>query len=290
MNVNPTGNSGFYPITDAITNYMKNKGLSTEACLTPEVVQGLQNLELHLRERQDGIRNRFDTVEISTVIREDRRERMFIEESSNILGGTGIWLHERDANYCTMFTCEEVSDRAMALSWLMDADLAVFCLPKYDLNKSEYITEEQLAQHLGDIGKRIDECFAAGEISQQEYDDLNAGLEKYTEACVYWAEWLPAARAVHRQYTETINAMKKGGAPQQIIDALATAFEKSKDDMINQVMKKSRKINRSLLAKLVQQVRSGKVLIPQSSRQTNGKDKAVGYSNGYGPFVPAQNE
>ncbi len=38
-----------------------------------------------------------------------------------------------------------------------------------------------MVQHFGEIGRQIDQAFSAGEISKQEYDDLNAGLARYTE-------------------------------------------------------------------------------------------------------------
>lgn len=170
----------------------------------------------------------------------------------NILGS--VRLRTDNDKYCTTFTNEQVSDRAMALSWLMDGTHSVLFIPT---DGSGNIGQDQLAQHLGDIGKRIDECFAAGEITRQEYDDLNAGLEKYTEAAASLVEWLTAARAVGRAYTQTMNAMVKGGASQQEIEAFAKAYQKTREDMINEFIKKSCKIDRGLLAQLVQQARYG---------------------------------
>lgn len=285
MSINPIGSAGIFNITNNVTNNMKNKGASTASPLSPEAAQdALENLKNTLRGR---VRNSFDTVEISDTISEDRREKLFAEESMNILGFAR--LRTDNDKYCTTFTNEQVSDRAKALSWLMDGNRPVIFIPT---DSKGDVGEAQLAQHLGDIGKRIDACFAAGEITQQEYDDLNAGLEKYTEAAAASVEWLAAARAVGRTYTQTMNAMVKGGAPQQEIEAFAKAYQKTREDMINEFIKRSRKINRSLLVQMVQQVREGKDLVQPEDRWSSLEKKNLAgiLESGPAPLAPEESE
>ena len=50
------------------------------------------------------------------------------------------------------------------------------------------LSMEQLAELVGGIGKDLDSAFAAGEISEQEYDALNKGLAAYTEFMTEKAE------------------------------------------------------------------------------------------------------
>ena len=157
--------------------------------------------------------------------------------------------------------------------------------PKDGLPNS-LVTKEQLAQHLGDIGRRIDECFAAGEITRQEYDDLNAGLKKFTEVSAAWLEGRNAIRRFGKDMSHSIQSMRKHGASDIEIEAFAKEKREDFHKNIDEFIRKFCAIDRDLLLKLVQRVRGGEDLIPGSSRQTNDKDKTVSYSNGYGAFVP----
>lgn len=44
---------------------------------------------------------------------------------------------------------------------------------------SRGISKEKLAEHFGGIGKRLDEAYAQGKFTKDEYDELNAGLDEY---------------------------------------------------------------------------------------------------------------
>ena len=207
---------------------------------------------------------------------------MIDEEFVNFLG----YVHLRKDNLksSVVFTNEQVSERAEALAWLMNENNPSF-IPKDGLRNS-LVTKEQLAQHLGDIGRRIDECFAAGEITRQEYDDLNAGLKKFTEVSAAWLEGRNAIRRFGKDMNHSIQSMRKHGASDIEIEAFAKEKREDFHKNINEFIRKFCAIDRDLLLKLVQRVRGGKDLIPGSSRQTDDKDKTVGYSNGYGAFVP----
>ena len=80
--------------------------------------------------------------------------------------------------------------------------------------------------------------------------------------------------------------MRKHGASDIEIEAFAKEKREDFHKNIDEFIRKFCAIDRDLLLKLVQRVRGGEDLIPGSSRQTDDKDKTVGYSNGYGPFVP----
>lgn len=275
MNVNSASNTTI----NYIMNTIKNKA---PASGSPVSQEALDKLEAALRK---SIRPEFDTVEINGLKSRpgnDRIVSMIDEECVNFLG----YVHLRKDNLksSVVFTNEQVSERAEALAWLMNENDPSF-IPKDGL-KNSLVSKEQLAQHLGDIGRRIDECFAAGEITRQEYDDLNAGLEKFTEVSAAWLEGRNAIRRFGKDMSNSIQSMRKHGASDIEIEAFAKEQRDDFQKNIDEFIRKFCAIDRDLLLKLVQQVRGGEDLIPGSSRQTNGKDKTVGYSNGYGSFVP----
>lgn len=275
MNVNSASNTTINYIMDIIKRKAPASG-------SPVSQEALDTLEAALRQ---SVRPEFDTVEISGLKSSPGDERivsMIDEECVNFLG----YVHLRKDNLksSVVFTNEQVSERAEALAWLMNENNPSF-IPKDGLRNS-LVTKEQLAQHLGDIGRRIDECFAAGEITRQEYDDLNAGLKKFTEVSAAWLEGRNAIRRFGKDMNHSIQSMRKHGASDIEIEAFAKEKREDFHKNINEFIRKFCAIDRDLLLKLVQRVRGGKDLIPGSSRQTDDKDKTVGYSNGYGPFVP----
>lgn len=275
MNVNSASNTTINYIMGIIKSKAPASG-------SPVSQEALDTLEAALRQ---SVRPEFDTVEISGLKSSPGDERivsMIDEECVNFLG----YVHLRKDNLksSVVFTNEQVSERAEALAWLMNENNPSF-IPKDGLRNS-LVTKEQLAQHLGDIGRRIDECFAAGEITRQEYDDLNAGLKKFTEVSAAWLEGRNAIRRFGKDMNHSIQSMRKHGASDIEIEAFAKEKREDFHKNIDEFIRKFCAIDRDLLLKLVQRVRGGKDLIPGSSRQTDDKDKTVGYSNGYGPFVP----
>lgn len=275
MNINSASNTTINYIMDIIKSKAPASG-------SPVSQEALGTLEAALRK---SIRPEFDTVEINGLKSSPGDERivsMIDEECVNFLG----YVHLRKDNLksSVVFTNEQVSERAEALAWLMNENNPSF-IPKDGLTNS-LVTKEQLAQHLGDIGRRIDECFAAGEITRQEYDDLNAGLEKFTEVSAAWLEGRNAIRRFGKDMSHSIQSMRKHGASDIEIEAFAKEKREDFHKNIDEFIRKFCAIDRDLLLKLVQRVRGGEDLIPGSSRQTDDKDKTVGYSNGYGPFVP----
>jgi len=275
MNINSASNTTINYIMGIIKSKAPASG-------SPVSQEALDTLEAALRQ---SVRPEFDTVEINGLKSSPGDERivsMIDEECVNFLG----YVHLRKDNLksSVVFTNEQVSERAEALAWLMNENDPSF-IPKDGLRDS-LVTKEQLAQHLGDIGRRIDECFAAGEITRQEYDDLNAGLEKFTEVSAAWLERQNAICRFAKDMNHSIQSMRKHGASDIEIEAFAKEKREDFHKNIDEFIRKFCAIDRDLLLKLVQRVRGGEDLIPGSSRQTDDKDKTVGYSNGYGPFVP----
>lgn len=275
MNVNSASNTTINYIMGIIKSKAPASG-------TPVSQEALDTLEAALRK---SVRPEFDTVEINGLKSSPGDERivsMIDEECVNFLG----YVHLRKDNLksSVVFTNEQVSERAEALAWLMNENDPSF-IPKDGLTNS-LVTKEQLAQHLGDIGRRIDECFAAGEITRQEYDDLNAGLKKFTEVSAAWLERQNAICRFAKDMNRSIKSMQKNGASDREIEVFAKEQWEDFHKNIDEFIRKFCAIDRDLLLKLVQRVRGGEDLIPGSSRQTDDKDKTVGYSNGYGAFVP----
>ncbi len=121
-----------------------------------------------------------------------------------------------NAQLSTTFTGGSVSDEARRLSYLMDEnDENIW------LKTSFGMSQEQLAEHFGSIGKQIDEALAAGSISQQEYDDLNRGLEAYTEVITVRAERNAALGECVKQIATATRAMIERGASKEEMSAHA---------------------------------------------------------------------
>jgi hypothetical protein len=58
-------------------------------------------------------------------------------------------------------------------------------------------TNEELAEHCGNIGKAIDEAYSSGKISQDEFDSLNNELGEYSE---HLTSELERVRAIHAEW------------------------------------------------------------------------------------------
>ncbi len=182
----------------------------------------------------------------------------------------------------TQFTNEDVSYMARALSALMDENAE-----QINVMTSFGMSEAQLAEHFGKIGERIDKAFAAGEITQQEYDDLNLGLERYTEAISGKAERTAAMWEVGKQIASTTRQMIENGASKEEMADRAESIRGNMQSEISKFVEEFCSIDRTLLAGLIQQVRGGESLFPEGTVHSYGRENTAGYfKNGYVPFVP----
>lgn len=217
---------------------------------------------------------------------EDRDTVVLSGQKSPILSGSVTMgqvpltfaLPERQES--TSFTHASVSDAAKRLSACMD-----------EKNEDMHwkimsgMSEKQLAEHFGQIGRQIDDAFASGEITRQEYDDLNRGLETYTEFMVSKSEREAAKWEVVKQGAAKIIEQVKSGASDADIDLYAQMRRKTFRDTIEGFVKEYCSIDRVFLQEMIRHVRSGGELV--GVEQDYGRQNTAGYfKNGYVPFVP----
>jgi len=214
------------------------------------------------------MKNRFDTVEISGAV-----------ENASVVS-----FKEIEKAESTQFTNETVSEAARKLSALMDENGA-------DINfrVSLGMSEAQLAEHFGAIGKQIDDAFSAGQITQQEYDDLNLGLEKYTEAMSSKSERTAAMWEIAKQNAQaTLMKIRSGASKEEMADH-AESIKENLQAQISKFVEDFCSIDRSLLNSLITRVRGGESLFPEGTVHSYGRENTAGYfKNGYVPFVPVE--
>lgn len=235
MNITPANNAGI----PAIQNNIKNRAgiyISEEA---------LEKLETSIRER------RFDSFEPG----EGHGIRK-LEEADYEFGGK--------PQLSTTFTESRVSEKARSLSMLMDerAD-RVYSQVGFSLT----VDRDRLCEHFGEIGRKLDEAYSAGEISKQEYEDLNAGLQKYTETVTSREERRTAVFEVLKKNARAMDAMMQRGASQKEIEEFARWNRETLEDRISDFIKNNSAYDRSLMAQLIQRVRTG-----QNNKEKQGKE------------------
>jgi len=230
-------------------------------------------LERRLQER--------DTVTLSTKEVPSSSAGIVLLREDTVLSSL---LPGKDAKLSTAFTGAEVSEAARGLSYLMNEnDETMHAQIGFGMSR------EQLAEHFGSIGKQIDDAFAAGSISQQEYDDLNRGLESYTHTMTSKAERMAATWEIFKQNAQSTWELAKRGASREEMVAHAKQIRDTLQDRISQFVENYCSIDRSALARLIQQVRAGQSLFPEGTAQRYGRENTRDYfKNGYEPFVPLE--
>ncbi|MCX4266347.1 MAG: hypothetical protein OSJ64_06030, partial [Firmicutes bacterium] len=133
----------------------------------------------------------------------------------------------------TQFSSDEVSAVARQLSALMDENSQ-----EMYLKISSGMSEKQLAEHFGNIGQKLDAALAGGDISQQEYNDLNAGLEKYVEAISGKAEREAASWEVVKQMAQATRAKIESGCSKEEMAAYAKSNEENFQNEISKFVEK----------------------------------------------------
>ena len=117
---------------------------------------------------------------------------------------------------------------------------------------------EQLAELVGGIGKDLDNAFAAGEISEQEYDALNKGLAAYTEFMTEKAEKEKASFAVMKQTAaETRAAIQSGASEKEMFDYAELVREKWQEKIGKYLDENG--YDRTALEQMIAAVRSGNI-------------------------------
>lgn len=179
------------------------------------------------------------------------------------------------------FSSSTVSEAAERLSGLMDENDGTI-----RIKICTGMSEEQLAEHFGGIGKQIDDAFSAGQITRREYDELNTGLEVYTAKITERAERAAASWEVvkERLKDRTMNMLNGtyAGESRSIQE-----ISKEINDEITEFVKNYCSINRSVLSEMISRVRSGESLFSPGTVQHYTRTNTAGYfKNGYKPFVP----
>lgn len=120
------------------------------------------------------------------------------------------------------------------------------------------LSMEQLAELVGGIGKDLDSAFAAGEISEQEYDALNKGLAAYTEFMTEKAEKEKASFAVMKQTAaETRAAIQSGASEKEMLDYAELVREKWQEKIGKYLEENG--YDRTALDQMIAAVRSGNI-------------------------------
>ena len=119
------------------------------------------------------------------------------------------------------------------------------------------IAMDQLAELFGNIGKELDNALAAGEISEQEYDDLNKGLDAYTEFMTAKSEQQKAAFSVMKQTAKATDAMIRSGASEQELTDYAALVREKWQEKINEYLEEN-SFDRTALYEMVATIRGGK--------------------------------
>lgn len=270
--MNPIGNPGM----NIGAYYIKNQG--TNAISNQLSKQALEMAENSIPEIMRASRVNRDIVEISG-------QKPAVPGGTVTLGDIPITMAEKNPiKTSTKFTNQNVSKPAQELAALMDEN-------SEDLyfKLCSGMSEKQLADHVGSIGKQIDDAFAAGAISQQEYDDLNLGLKKYTDVISCKAEREAATWAVAKQCAQATRAKIESGASDKEMVRYAEEHKASFHSKIDQFIKGFCSIDRSLLADLIQHVQDGTQLFPEGTKHTYSQENTIGYfKTGYVPFIPAK--
>lgn len=233
-----------------IENNIKNYGAGSKVTISEEA---LEKLETSIRE------GRFDSFQPG----EDYGIRQLEELDEDIIGRV-----LGKPQLSTTFTNSQVSEKARELSMLMDErdDALRSQLKEFSLT----ISRDQLAEHFGEVGRKIDEAFSEGSITRQEYEDLNAGLKKYTETVTAREERRAAVQEVLRGNAKAMDAMMRRGASQKEIEEFAKWNRETLSDRIDELVKKSKEYDRELMAALIERVRGGEDILKPEEKGEPG--------------------
>ena len=233
-----------------IANNIKSYGPGSKVTISEEA---LEKLETSIRE------GRFDSFQPG----EDYGIRQLEELDEDIIGRV-----LGKPQLSTTFTNSQVSEKARELAMLMDErdDALRSQLKEFSLT----ISRDQLAEHFGEVGRKIDEAFSEGSITRQEYEDLNAGLKKYTETVTAREERRAAVQEVLRRNAKAMDAMMRRGASQKEIEEFAKWNRETLSDRIDELVKKSKEYDRELMAALIERVRGGEDILKQEEKGEPG--------------------
>ncbi|MCM1578249.1 MAG: hypothetical protein NC078_05555 [Ruminococcus sp.] len=111
------------------------------------------------------------------------------------------------------------------------------------------MTDERMARHFGRLGKNLDKAYGEGKFTKEEYDELNASLDEYTENIIVRNEHTRATRAVMQQ--EWKDRMAHKDQPPLSQEELA----KKRDIAVEEYIK-TNGIDREALRKMREEIRA----------------------------------
>lgn len=118
------------------------------------------------------------------------------------------------------------------------------------------LSMDQLAELFGGIGNKLDSTFAAGELSEQEYTDLNKGLDAYSEFMTAKAETEKATFAVMKQTAKATKAKISSGASEAEMADYAVLVREKWQEKISEYLEEH-SFDRTALSQMVAAIRGG---------------------------------
>lgn len=107
-------------------------------------------------------------------------------------------------------------------------------------------TKERIAEYYGNMAKRLDEAYAEGKFTKEEYDYLNEGIAEHMEHSADCAEETAARRAVGYNRSMSLQSFEK---------RMSMTREERKADLkaeIDEYIEKYFKIDRTSLMQFIQ--------------------------------------
>lgn len=121
------------------------------------------------------------------------------------------------------------------------------------------LSQGQLADLVGGIGRKLDSAFAAGEVSEQEYADLNRGLDAYAEFMTEKAERERASFAVMKQTAAATKAQLRSGASEEDMADCAEQVRETWQEKLRAYLAEN-SYDRTALRQMIAAIRAGERL------------------------------
>lgn len=125
---------------------------------------------------------------------------------------------------------------------------------------SQGMSTEELAEHFGGIGKRLDEAYSQGKFTEEEYDELNAGLDEYIEKMTAKSERM---NAVWETAKENLANRRQGYLMAGVVypkgdTRTVSEIQEEINSRVNNYVKNVSGIDRELLLTMINRIRYGK--------------------------------
>jgi hypothetical protein len=116
------------------------------------------------------------------------------------------------------------------------------------------LTDDELAAHFADFGKRLDDAYASGKYTESEYNELNAALDNYMKVMTSSVE---ETRAIHKMGYEHGQLSPRQGYEQYLYMSKMTEQERIEDkkNAIQAYIDRYTRIDRDNLLSLVNSLR-----------------------------------